>query len=149
MDNDFETFKSEADYAPIFAARLEQVRKEAKARGYECDEPYDMTDEYLRWNVFVCPAGKTMEDEDGIGVELAAPTSEAFEGEEGGVNFSLGLCHYGGEIVGGMAPHNYTPACWVSTQDKEAIRVRWDLFDAHFSAGAVVDQIDRYYAKKS
>jgi len=144
-----ETFSSEATYAALFTKRLEQVRKEAKARGYECDEPYDMTDEYLRWNVFVCPAGKTMEDEDGIDVELCAHTSEAYEGEKGGVNFSLGLCHYGGEIVGGYAPHNYTPACWVPIEDKEAIRDRWNLFDAHFSAAAIVDQIDKYYAENS
>lgn len=133
-------------YQPKMKELLEQVRTEAHERGYDCNEPGDMSDDHYRWFVLVCPKGG--EYENGVDVTVSAPESETFDGHEGGVNFSSDVVHYGGVILGGMCPYNYTEGCWVDRKDPEAIRERWELFFAHFDAGQVLDLIDAYYQKE-
>lgn len=132
-----------ASYEPKLQTLLEQVRTEAHERGYECNEPADMTDEYYRWSVLIYPKGE--DHENGVDVTVAAPESEAFEGEENGVNFSCDVVHYDGRILGGFTPYNYTSDVWVDRNDPEAVKARWELFQGHFDASALLDLVDAHY----
>ena len=138
---------NEEIYIPRIKTMLDEVRKEALERGFQCDEPYDMTDEEVRWNVLVRPADAKPEDEVGVDVSITILESEACDGTEGGCNFGLDMVEYGGVIVGGMVPYNYTEHVWVPRKDEGAVERRWVIFNDGFSASAIVDEISEYYAK--
>lgn len=136
-------------YVPKIKIMLDEVREEALERGFQCDEPYDMTDEEVRWNVLVKPAKAEPEDEVGVDVSITILESEASDGTEGGCNFALEMIEYGGIVVGGMVPYNYTEQVWVRREDEEAVERRWVIFNDGFSASAVLDLIESFYKKHS
>jgi len=63
-----------------------------------------------------------------LGITVELMFSEDADGTEGGLNFSMGVCTVGGEIVSGFTPYNYTDDVWVKRSDDDAIKVRWNLF---------------------
>lgn len=134
-------------YNPKIQALLTQVREEALERGYQCDEPFEMSDDETRWTMLVMPAGSTYDDEDGVDVSITILESEHRDGEENGLNFGLDVVSYGGEIIGGMTPFNYSPQVWVERDNPEAVEERWELFSNAFDASPVVDSIEGHYAR--
>lgn len=135
-------------YVPRIKTMLDEVREEALERGFHCDESYEMTDEEIRWNVLVRPAGAKPGDEIGVDVSITILESEPSDGTEGGCNFALEMVEYGGVIVGGFIPYNFTEHVWVRRDDENAVATRWSVFNEHFSAMAVVDQIEKFYARE-
>lgn len=86
-------------------------------------------------------AGET-EPED-IDVNLAMVFASSY-GETGptceeGVTFRIDIVEHGGRILGGCCPDNYTDACWVDANDKEAVEKRWQQLipaeDKYYVAG--------------
>lgn len=73
-------------------------------------EPWAMdADDY--WVVITCePEGKEAFD-----ITLRLDDSNEYEGEPGGYTFSFSLVAYGGRILGGLSPYNYTPKVWCTT----------------------------------
>ena len=133
-------------YNPKIKALLEQVRTEALERGYQCDEPGEMSDDETRWSVYVIPAGSTYDDENGVDVTITILESEHRDGEENGLNFGLDVVGYQGEILGGMTPFNYTDRVWVQRDDEDAVEERWNIFQGAFDASPVIDSIEEHYA---
>lgn len=138
----------EATYGPKIKKILEEVRAEALERGLLCDEPFDMTDEDVRWSALVQPAGTTEDEESGADVNITVAESEHWDGHEGGVNFILDVVGVGGQIIGGLAPYNYTDDCWVPREDEDAVERRWALFSNGCDAGAIVDSIEEFFARE-
>jgi hypothetical protein len=134
-------------YQPKMREILESIRKEAVARGYLCDEPFDMTDECYRWSVLVRPGGTPKDADVGVDVAIQIAESHAYGDGEAGLNFMLDMVEYGGLIVGGLAPYNYTSDCWVPVDDDEAVAYRWRIFSDAFDASTVLDRIEEHYAK--
>lgn len=48
---------------------------------------------------------------------------------DGGVNFGLDIVEYGGIILGGLAPFNYSPEVWVDSRNPDAVLARWHVFE--------------------
>lgn len=134
-------------YVPRIKTMLDEVRKDALERGFQCDEPYDMTDEEVRWNVLVRPADATPDQDVGVDVSITILESEACDGTKGGCNFALEMVEYEGLIVGGMVPYNFTEHVWVPRDDENAVETRWRVFNEHFSASSIVDRIVEFYEK--
>ena len=68
------------------------------------------------------------------------------EGGSGlGVNFSCDISGWGGVIIGGFTPHNYTDECWVSRRDPEAIAERWRVFKQGCDPISFVKTIHEHY----
>lgn len=65
----------------------------------------------------------------GVDVTFVICESEQYDGEQNGVNFAVEIVGVGGEIVGGLTPHNYTDRCWVSRDDAKAIEERFRLVE--------------------
>lgn len=138
---------NEDTYVPRIKTMLDEVRKEALERGFQCDEPYEMTDEEVRWCVLVRPADAKPEEEVGVDVRISILESEPSDGTEGGCNFALEMVEYEGIVVGGMIPYNFTEHVWVPREDENAVETRWRVFNEYFSATGVLDQIFEFYQK--
>lgn len=136
-------------YQPKMKEALEEIRKEALERGYSCCEPYDLSDQTYRWSMLIKPPGMDP-DEPNAGVDVTLEIAESFAydsdpGDVNGVNFSLDVVEYGGQIVSGFQPYNFTPLVWVPESDRDAIEERWTLFMSGFDAADVIGSIDGYY----
>lgn len=107
-----------------------------------------MTDAEVRWCVLVRPAGSNPGDDVGVDVSITILESEECDGSEGGCNFGLDLVEYGGIVVGGMVPFNFTEQVWIPREDADAVRARWAIFDDGFSASAVMDRIENFYRER-
>jgi len=130
-------------YVPKITKLLEEVRAEALSRGMECEGVNDMSDDGVRLAVLVRSEGGS--DEDGVDVSITVPESEDYDGVEDGCNFSLDIVSYGGVVMGGFTPYNFTDACWVRRGDPVAVEERWQVFAHHFDASAVVDRIQERF----
>jgi hypothetical protein len=108
---------------------------------------HDMSDDCYRWNVLVRPANTPADADVGVDVSLIIAESQAYGDGEEGMNFSLDMVEYGGLIVGGCTPFNYSSDVWVDVADNDAVETRWTLFTQCFDAGAVMDGIERHYAR--
>lgn len=133
-------------YGPKIQKLLEIICSEAKERGYECTSPIDMSDDTYRWAVAVSPPGAETEDSVDVSVEIA--TSEAYDGTPGGLNFSMNVVSYEGEMLGGLTPYNYTDEVWVSMSDPDAVEERWRLFDNGANENEVLYHIDQFYENR-
>jgi len=138
---------SHETYNPKIKTLLEQVRAEALERGFLCDEPCEMTDEEYKFCLLVQPAGTPSDAEIGVDVSITTLESECNDGEENGLNFSLDVTGWGGTIIGGMTPFNYSSRVWVQRDDAEAVQERWELFQGAFDPSVVIDSIEEHYAR--
>lgn len=126
-------------YEPKILAILTKVAEEARARGYDCSEPDEWTDECYKWNAIVHPKGKDYDE--GVDVSIEIAESTAYDGTDEGVSFRVDLVCYGGRILGSFAPYNYTPEVWVPHDDEDAVAARWDTFIRGFEPSDILDTI--------
>lgn len=118
----------EGTYAERMKAVMVKLRDACRAYKLDADEVWDMSGDDFSW-AFRVKAYPGAPDADTLDVTLKLDEQQAYEGEGDGVTFSLDLVWYGGEIAGGMAPYNYTPSCWVSATDTEAVAERFSYFE--------------------
>jgi len=128
--------------------KLEEVRQDALVRGFDCTEVVNMCDDVYRWNVLISPKNADVEDF-GVDVTIHIAESEFHDGDENGRNFMLDIIAYGGAVIGGCAPYNFTSQCWVPRDDWESIDARWRIFDDAFGSDTVLDSIEIWWAKKA
>ena len=83
----------------------------------------------------------------GVDVSITTLESEVNDGEENGLNFSLDVVGWGGTMIGGMTPFNYSDRVWVARDDADAVEERWNLFQGAFDPSAVIDSIEGHYAR--
>jgi len=134
-------------YVPKMKRLLAEVCRSARDEGLECSEPYDRSDEMFAWSVVVYPRGGS--EQDGVDVTVQISESGVYEGEGGGLNFSMDLVSYGGEIVGGLTPYNYTSDVWVPVLDADAVEQRWDIFESGADPYEAVYLINEHLSKES
>jgi hypothetical protein len=142
-------------------ARLEAIRQKYDVRirtilghmkellveaGYQTSEPDDMSGSEstgFRWGLMVYKKGTPEEpDNDDVDITFELNCSEECDGEENGLQFSVTIVSYGGRIIGGLSPYNYTADVWVPRDDDEAIERRFALFEQADAAG-IVDLVRR------
>jgi hypothetical protein len=122
---------------------LGRVREVCTEAGLYCpDEPFDMSADDFRW----CLKVFRTEDENDYDqlVDVSVQIAEAREyGDEpeDGINFGLDIVKWGGRILGGLTPYNYTEHCWVSAHDSEAIEERFRIIEDSY-LGDIPDLIN-------
>lgn len=111
-----------------------RIEKELESRGLDAGPAYTMHDEEFTWELTCCPKGvsfKQAQENDEF-VDVRFQISESLASGDGleGINFSIEATSYGGKMLGGLTPHNYTPQVWVPVTDKEAIEERFHLIES-------------------
>lgn len=105
---------------------LRNIGKVLKEEGHKVEGPFDMTADHYQWSLIV--DGDT-NNQQGIDISFTIAESEEWDGEEGGVNFMLDVVEWGGRILGGLCPYNYSPQVWVDRNDPEAIEERFKIME--------------------
>lgn len=100
--------------------------------GFPCDEPGTMHDDVYRWTFSTWrDAADKGEHDKGIDVtiEIAEAREYGDDDRPFGINFGLDIVEWGGRILGGLTPFNFTGECWVDARDEEAVAERWSCFE--------------------
>lgn len=105
-------------YVDRILATLNEWREVLNTAGYHFDEPNELTDEEFEWWMSSPPK------REGVDIEFVIAESLCHEGSVDGVTFRVDINRYEGAIIGGLAPYNYTPDCWVNVNDAEAVEER-------------------------
>jgi hypothetical protein len=126
-------------YKGRICAVLNAIASALQDAGYLADDPCDLSgDDDYRFTFTVHRDGDINEfSPEDIDVSLEVCPSEDFDGETGGVNFSLRVVEVGGRILGGLTPYNYTPEVWVNRKDNRAIEERLSIFEEADPDGVV------------
>ncbi len=95
------------------------------------DEPWQMFGDDYRWSMMVWrEVGDVRDPESGVDITIEIAESQAYgDDPEYGINFGLDIVEYGGRILGGLSPYNYTDQCWVDARDEDAVEERWLLLE--------------------
>lgn len=122
-------------YSPRAMALLKRIRERLEMEGLTCHNPFKMFDDYYRWSMMVHRHEGDHADEDGVDITVEIAEERDYDDSEGfGINFGMDIVEYGGIILGGMQPYNYTPQVWVPATDPLAVEARWMLIeDADYS----------------
>jgi hypothetical protein len=129
-------------YEPDALALLERIKEVVTDNGFFAGEPTPMFSDDIVWLLPVRRTEEPVDDDrlaerDAIDVTVNLCEQRQFEGGEGfGINFSIDLVEYGGRVLGGLSPYNYTPDVWVDGRDDKAVRERWEIL-----AEAEIDKI--------
>lgn len=124
-------------YAPRILAKLTELRDALIAAGIRCEvAPFDMSDDYYRWRFDTTPSGEVDDASVDVCVEIA---EAAAYGDDPvyGINFALDVVRWGGLILGGLTPFNYTDECWVDATDEEAVETRFQMIEEAPAEGLV------------
>jgi len=96
--------------------------------------PFDSSTDTYQWSLTVyrylpvTPGEK--DDTNIIDITLEISEERDYDDAEGfGVNFALDITDYGGRMLGGLSPYNYTPAVWVDARNPEAVAARWRIIE--------------------
>lgn len=95
--------------------------------GYEATEPFDMSADDYRWTFSV--NGNDLPESIDVTFEIAESAEHESSEPPYGVNFAIDLVAYGGLIVGGLMPYNYTDECWCPLEDDDAIEQRFSILE--------------------
>jgi hypothetical protein len=107
-------------------AMLAEIKGLCERAGMRVDGPHDMGTDTYEWALEICRPGRDAED---VGITLEIVEERDHEGGDGyGVSFRLDVVKYGGIVLGGYQPHNYTPEVWVDARDAAAVAARWQEF---------------------
>ena len=110
-------------YEKRIMAILERIADVLRETGFGVEGPWDLSSDDYWWALLA--------DVDGVRVDVSFKIceSEQYDGEKGGVNFTLDIVEEGGRIIGGLTPFNYTDRCWVGRKDKQAVEERFRLLE--------------------
>lgn len=113
--------------APLAIAALTAIGEVCKAAGMKVTEPVDLSVDTYEWNLSVYRSAT----DEGVDISLEIAESVEYDGEvEFGVNFGVTAVEYGGRVLAGFTPFNFTSDCWVDARDTDAVDARWALIDA-------------------
>jgi hypothetical protein len=120
-------------YKPKMAAVLMRVRDTCNAAGLLAEEPFDMSGDDYKWSMRVwrSQAARDEGDDDNcVDVSVEIAESREYDGENDyGINFGIDIVEWGGRILGGLTPFNYTAECWVDARDDDAVSDRWQIIE--------------------
>ena len=131
-------------YGPKLKAVATNVYNELKARDWEVSEPCEMNYDTYSWNLQYFPLGQTDIDSS-IDISFEMLDAVDYGGTENGMSFVVNMVEYGGRIVGGFHPYNYTDMCWVDPRNNSAVECRWDIFEGPaMDAGEIASVIQQF-----
>lgn len=126
-------------------ATLEKIAGQFRDAGYEVAGPYDLTDDQYRWYVTI--EGNGLPELVDVSLELAE--SVQYGDGTDGVNLSLDVHSYNGELIGGLTPYNYTPDCWAPLRDVREVMRRAEIIEeAARDETAVVGLVEDWNEKR-
>lgn len=133
-------------YGPRALELLEKIRTIMNEEGFTTDAPFDLSCDDYKWALPVWRnADKTQDEMIDIAVEMPVAydygEEHSFDGH--GMSFGISIVEWGGLILGGFQPFNYTDLCWVDGRDDEAVERRWKMIE-----DADLSQIPALCAKK-
>lgn len=120
-------------YKPKMEALLGRIREVCNESGLIADEPFDMSGDDYKWamRVWRSQADKDADDDEkSVDVSVEIAESREYDGEnEYGINFGVDIVEWGGRMLGGFTPFNYTDRCWVDSRDTDSVSERWQLLE--------------------
>jgi hypothetical protein len=117
-------------YKPLAMALLRKIRIILENENLITHDPFDMSDDMYRWVMVVHRHPGDHAADDGVDITVEIAEKRDYGNPEGfGINFGVGIVEYGGLILGGIAPYNFTPQCWVDSRDDKAVKARWKLIE--------------------
>lgn len=115
-------------YESRIVAYLDGVAKLFREQGWQAGEVMDMCADEYEWAILVAPAGHSLKDSPrSMAIEFEIAESLSYDGTTYGVSFKIDVTGYGGFVVGGLAPYNYTDECWVPVTDDDAVETRFSI----------------------
>lgn len=107
---------------------LRQVSEHLIAVGVACAEPVQMWDDNYRWGLATLnEAGEVGEGSADFVLALIERRDHEGENAPAGVAWGLDISGWGGTILGGLTPYNFTEDLWIDSADTEAVRARFVL----------------------
>lgn len=111
---------------------LRAIRDEVRACGMASDdEPFDLIGDDYNWGIRVWRTLDKSCDENCIDIRLEIAEARDYDGDEDcfGINFGIDIVEWGGRILGGLSPYNYTDECWVDARDEDAVEERFAILE--------------------
>lgn len=123
----------------VFAI-IEAIADELTEAGYSVnrskgDEFGDQGGDEYGYSIVV--DGQELREPVDVTIELAE--SRTYGDGQSGANWGIDVVAYGGEMIGGLTPYNYTADCW--TRNGKELARRLEMLD---DAPSVVDLIDQW-----
>lgn len=116
-------------YGERVLALLARVRDELVKEGFTIAcEPGEMFGDDYRWSLLV-QRPDTDDEDNRVDITVQIAESRDYDGYDGGVSFTLDLVEWGGRILGGLAPYNYTDQCWVPMGRADEVEQRWSILE--------------------
>lgn len=116
-------------YADRIMAILYAAKHALEEDGFSCSNPFDMSADDYRWSLVVYPTDSLDDETTSTDITIQIAESVDYDGSEDGINFVVDVVTYGGRMLGGLTPYNYTDQCWVSLDDPDAIEERFQLIE--------------------
>lgn len=110
-------------YEPKAIAFLNRIRALCADHAIITLEPADNSADEWVWSTAAWLDGRKGE---AVEIKVSMQEEREFEGGDGwGFTFVLSLIGWGGEVLGEVAPFNFTPYVWVDGRVEEALDDRW------------------------
>jgi hypothetical protein len=121
-------------YAARILAVMNCIRTELQDAGFTVDEPWFSDGDDYRWEMVVhladTPAGAETEiHDDDVDIAFKICESQEYDGTDAGVNFALDIVEFGGRVLGGLCPFNYSEDVWVPLDSEDAIEERFRIME--------------------
>jgi hypothetical protein len=117
-------------YEPKIRALLKRIREVLEDEGLTVHDPYFLDGDYYSWSMTVHRHPGDHADDDGADITVEIAEERYYDDPEGwGINFGLDVVDYGGIILGGLTPFNYSPEVWVDSRNPDAVLARWHVLE--------------------
>jgi hypothetical protein len=113
-------------YVKRIRAILNAIKASLVEAGLEVEGPYDMTADDYCWSL-IATYGPGENDKADVSFRIFE--SQEYDGSDEGINFGIDVVEFGGRILGGLTPYNYTPDVWVDLNDTEGIEERFRIIE--------------------
>ena len=119
-------------YESRIIAILKEIGDTLSEAGFEVGDPFDMSDGEYRWSMLVHRPKREGATEEDRRVDISFTIAEATEREGDdteGIAFMLDIVEYGGSVLGGLCPYNYTSRLWIPFENIREIADRFSMFE--------------------
>jgi hypothetical protein len=131
-------------YEPRILALFAKIGAAVTADGvYTASEPYEMTDEEHQWHMSLNPATDPDNQDASIDISFTITESAVRDGSDEGIAFMLDIVAYGGEMLGGFSPYNYTEELWIPLDNADAVETRFAMFE-EINIDSILEAVNEY-----
>lgn len=136
-------------YKDRIQAYLNSLRDELKRLGWDVTEVYDRTDESYAYCFGAAGDGAKIGDESAIDITFEIPEAIHYGDDPGGLSFGVQAVEFGGIIIGGIQPYNFTDLCWVDGTDEGAVEDRFRLIETEGSLWTWTNLLENHLNQKA